>query len=62
MIVNGERVDRLAIEGNNGVRIQVSDTEEGNLRVQEIGQYIKNLHVIPQSSNCVVISSTTARY
>lgn len=62
MTVNGERVDRVTITGNNGVRIQVTDTGEGNLRVTEIGQYIKNLHIIPQSSNCVVISSTTARY
>lgn len=62
MKVNGEIVDRVTITGNNGVCIQVSDTGEGNLRVQEIGQFIKNLHIIPQSSNCFVISSTTARY
>lgn len=62
MKVNGEKVDSVTITGDNGVCIQVTDTGGGNLRVTEIGQHVKTLQVIPQSSNCVVISSTRNQY
>lgn len=62
MKVNGEKVDSVTITGDNGVCIQVTDTGGGNLHVTEIGQHVKTLQVIPQSSNCVVISSTRNQY
>lgn len=57
MTVNGEKTDRIVITGDNGICVSISDTDNGNLRVTEIGQYIKTLAIIPQSSNCMVIKS-----
>lgn len=62
MIVNGEKVDSVRIEGENGVCVNITDTEAGNLRITEVGKYIKNLQIIPQNSNSAVISSTRERY
>lgn len=62
MTVNGEKVDRVTIESENGVCVSISDTEVGNLRVTEIGKYIKTLQIIPQNSNSVVICSTRSTY
>ena len=62
MTVNGEKVDCVRIVGDNGVCVNITDTENGNLRITEVGQYIKTLQVIPQNSNSVVICSTRDRY
>lgn len=62
MIVNGEKVDSVKIEGENGICVNITDTEKGNLRITEVGQYLKTLQIIPQNSNSAVISSTRERY
>lgn len=62
MTINGEKTDHIVITGDNGICVSISDTEYGNLRVTEIGQHIKTLAVIPQSSNCVVIKSFKDTY
>ncbi len=62
MTVNGEKVDSVKIEGENGICVNITDTEAGNLRVTEVGQYLKTLQIIPQNSNSAVISSTRERY
>ena len=62
MTVNGEKTDHIVITGDNGICVSISDTEYGNLRVTEIGQYIKNLHVIPQSGNSLVLTSSRDIY
>ena len=58
MTVNGEKVDCVRIVGDNGVCVNITDTEKGNLRITEVGQYLKTLQVIPQNSNSIIISST----
>lgn len=62
MTVNGVKVDSVRIVGDNGVCVNITDTEAGNLRVTEVGQYIKSLQIIPQNSNSAVICSTRERY
>lgn len=62
MIVDGKKTDHITVTGENGICISISDTEQGNLRITEIGQYIKNLHVIPQSGNSLVLTSSRDTY
>lgn len=62
MTINGEKIDRVIITGDNGICISISDTEAGNLRITEVGQYIKNLQVIPQSGNSLVLKSSREVY
>lgn len=62
MIVNGEKVDSVRIEGENGICLNITDTETGNLRITEVGKYLKTLQIIPQNSNSAVISSTREKY
>lgn len=62
MIVNGEKVDSVRIEGENGICLNITDTEAGNLRITEVGKYLKTLQIIPQNSNSAVVSSTRKKY
>lgn len=54
--------DSVVIESSNGVCLNIAETPKGNLRLTETGKYIKNLHVIPSSSNSVVIASSREEY
>ena len=62
MIVNGKKVKDITIEGENGICILVIDTPNGNLKIMEVGKYIKNLQVTPQSGNAIILSSSRETY
>ena len=62
MIVNGKKVKDITIEGENGICILVIDSPNGNLKIMEVGQYIKNLQVTPQSGNAIILSSSRETY
>lgn len=54
--------ESLIIESSSGLHINIAETGKGNLRITETGKFIKNLHIIPSSSNSCVISSSREEY
>ena len=40
----------------------VIDSPKGNLKIMEIGKYVKNLQVTPQSGNAIILSSSREIY
>lgn len=54
--------DCVIIESTGGVHVTVTETPRGNLRITETGKFIKNIQIIPSSSNSCVISSSRDEY
>ena len=59
---NVTEVDKVRIVSKNGTVIEITDTENGDISIREVGLGGWCLAVIPQSSNSIILTTPHQRY